>query len=180
MSMEKLSPLAVPLVGGIAAVEHPVDFYGDPLIIDQYGIVSFYPLIDPSINVLSVLWDFGDGYTSTDLEATHVYRLPGQFTVSLTVYTIEGGSLVEQKFFYIVVNAVENTIPDFSDRAANLLIEEVRKQYGVDRTTPATEEEIAQIISPAPVVEELEPITDFSDRAVNLLNENVRKIYGQG
>jgi PKD repeat protein len=180
MSIEKLSPLAVPFVGGIPAPDKLVDFYGDPLIIDQYGIVSFFPLIDPSVNVLSVLWDFGDGYTSTDLSATHVYRLPGQFTVTFTVYTIEGGSIVEQKFFYIVVNAVNITIPDFPDRAANLLIEEVRKQYGLDRTTPATEDEIAQIVTPLPVVVELEPVTDFADRAVNLLNENVRKQYGQG
>lgn len=180
MSQEKLSPAAIPLVGGIPAPDILVDFYGTPLIIDQYGIVSFYPTIDVGINVLTVLWDFGDGYTSADLLATHVYRLSGHFTVTFTVYTIEGSSIVVTKVFYVVVNPVENTIPDFPDRASNLLIEEVRKQYGLDRTTPATAEEIAQIVTPPVEIVELEPVTDFADRAVNLLNENVRKQYGQG
>lgn len=34
---------------------------------------------------VSNTWDFGDGATSTDLEATHTYDVPGTYTVTLTV-----------------------------------------------------------------------------------------------
>ncbi len=36
-------------------------------------------------SVSSLLWDFGDGNTSTDLAPTHVYEANGQYTVSITV-----------------------------------------------------------------------------------------------
>jgi len=35
----------------------------------------------------SVLWDFGDGTTSTDIEAYHIYGAPGPYNVSLTKTT---------------------------------------------------------------------------------------------
>ena len=40
-----------------------------------------------SSNFESVLWDFGDGTTSTDENPLHIYSNSGNYTVSLTVYT---------------------------------------------------------------------------------------------
>lgn len=177
MSIEKLSPVAIPFVGGGADITGDIDFYGTPRSIYQYGIVSFFPIIDISLSVRSVLWDFGDSFTSTELETTHTYRSVGLFTVTLTAYLTNNSILVEQKYYYIEVLDGKNTIPDLSDRASNLLIEEVRRQYGVNRTEPLSQTEIAQIIVP-PVIVVTEPLTDLSDRAVNLLNENVRRVYG--
>ena len=36
-----------------------------------------------SSNIVSQLWDFGDGITSSDASPTHIYSLPGSFTVTL-------------------------------------------------------------------------------------------------
>ncbi|MDP8233125.1 MAG: PKD domain-containing protein [Candidatus Zophobacter franzmannii] len=36
-------------------------------------------------NIISYLWDFGDGNTSTEESAFHTYSIPGTYTVSLTV-----------------------------------------------------------------------------------------------
>tara|TARA_B100000745_G_C19823084_1_gene271953 strand:- start:12 stop:476 length:465 start_codon:yes stop_codon:yes gene_type:complete len=40
-----------------------------------------------SSNFESVLWDFGDGITSTDENPLHIYTNSGNYTVSLTAYT---------------------------------------------------------------------------------------------
>ena len=40
-----------------------------------------------SSNFESVLWDFGDGITSTDENPLHIYDTSGNYTVSLTAYT---------------------------------------------------------------------------------------------
>ena len=39
---------------------------------------------------LSYLWDFGDGYTSTNQKPTHIYLSPGTYTVILTVTNTQG------------------------------------------------------------------------------------------
>ena len=50
----------------------------------QPGNIS-YSTTD-SMYYSSVLWDFGEGTTSTDLYATHYYSEPGTYTARLTVY----------------------------------------------------------------------------------------------
>jgi PKD repeat protein len=181
MSIEKLSPLAVPYVSGIPGKILLVDFVATPLVVKVFDIVSFISIIDPSVNIAFILWDFGDGYTSSELNPTHGYHVAGHFTITLTVFTTEGGSIVEQKYFYITVNQVETptVITDLGDRATNLLIEEVRKQYGTTRSSPAVPGDSDYVPPAEPIVpEENEPILDLADRAVNLLIENVGKQYG--
>lgn len=43
-----------------------------------------------SQNITSVVWDFGDGTTSTELNPTHVYATAGDYTVSVTVTGTNG------------------------------------------------------------------------------------------
>jgi len=40
---------------------------------------------DPEGNMLTYLWDFGDGNTSTEMSPLHEYTLPGAYTVEVTV-----------------------------------------------------------------------------------------------
>ena len=65
---------------------------GDIVALDgQPGTIS-YRATD-SLYYSSVLWDFGDGSTSTDLYATHYYSEPGTYTASLTVYNNHGSDV---------------------------------------------------------------------------------------
>ncbi len=52
----------------------------------------------------SWLWRFGDGATSTEQHAAHVYTVPGPHTVSLTVTSAQG-TYFEEKHAYILVGA---------------------------------------------------------------------------
>ena len=51
---------------------------------------TFVPRLKNNAYLDKVLWDFGDGTTSTSLCATHTYKFPGDYTVSLYVYTSAG------------------------------------------------------------------------------------------
>ena len=48
-----------------------------------------------SQNYNTVLWDFGDGTTSTNTYVTHYYSQPGTYTATLTVYNNHGSDTME-------------------------------------------------------------------------------------
>jgi len=56
-----------------------------------------------------ILWDFGDGTTSTSLCASHSYLFPGDYTVSLYVYKGEGQAVTST---YRSTVTVKNFITD--------------------------------------------------------------------
>lgn len=62
--------------------------------------------------VLSVLWDFGDGNTSTLENPTHTYANAGDYTVSLTVTTASGTS-VDSSEITISETPVANPVSNF-------------------------------------------------------------------
>ena len=43
--------------------------------------------------ILSILWDFGDGTTSTDEIPAHIYSATGNYTITATVTTASGTSV---------------------------------------------------------------------------------------
>jgi len=47
---------------------------------------------DPDGDALTYLWDFGDGATSTDQNATHAYAAVGSYTATVTVSDAAGGT----------------------------------------------------------------------------------------
>jgi len=49
-----------------------------------------------SISNKNIKWDFGDGTFSTELRPQHVYKWPGQYTVSLTVFDTYGKAFDSQ------------------------------------------------------------------------------------
>lgn len=85
----------------VATFNTPADFTGTPL----YGghsplVVSFTDLSGNS--PFSWLWDFGDGDTGYGSSPSHVYRLPGLYTITLTA-TGPGGEAKARKIDYVTV-----------------------------------------------------------------------------
>jgi PKD repeat protein len=56
-----------------------------------------------------MLWNFGDGTTSTEQNPTHIFTVLGTYTVTLTV-TNAGGTDSEVKTGYIIVSQNHNPI----------------------------------------------------------------------
>ncbi len=65
---------------------------------------------DPDGSIVSWLWDFGDGTTSTDQHPAHTYDSPGTYTVSLTV-TDSAGLTADYAAEYTALSLAQ---PDFT------------------------------------------------------------------
>ena len=74
---------------------------------------------DPEGYPMEYLWDFGDGVTSTEKDPKHVYSLPGNMTVTLTVTDDRGAQSTVQKYIIIVPNVPPEA--DFSYSPENQL-----------------------------------------------------------
>jgi PKD repeat protein len=70
------------------------DFWFDPYEPSVFDTVWFHNWsYDPAqVGIESVLWDFGDGTTSTEWYPSHQYAVDGDYTVEFTVTTYDGRS----------------------------------------------------------------------------------------
>ena len=94
-------------IGAESTATVTADFTAAPTTGEMPLAVQF---IDQSAGVvLSWLWDFGDGSTSSAQNPTHTYSSSGNFTVSLTITGL-GGSDTEIKENYISVTRKASTI----------------------------------------------------------------------
>lgn len=64
------------------------DFSLTPEVTDVYS--PEIEFTDLSIDPQNWFWQFGDGYTSTEQDPSHVYELPGTYLINLTVTNIYG------------------------------------------------------------------------------------------
>ena len=53
--------------------------------------------VESNYEVLSVVWDFGDGFISTDLNPTHVYSSPGTYTITATITIISDTEVISRE-----------------------------------------------------------------------------------
>ena len=81
-----------------------VNFSASPT---QGGAPYLVNFTDLSQNATSWLWNFGDGTTSTMQNPSHVYSVPGTYTVTLTAANANGTNLL-QKTSYIAVSTCQN------------------------------------------------------------------------
>ncbi|MCC5805822.1 MAG: PKD domain-containing protein [Opitutales bacterium] len=65
----------------VAVVDWSIGGGTAPLTVDFDGSGSY----DPDGGPVSFLWDFGDGNTSTEVNPSHTFTAPGDYTVTLTV-----------------------------------------------------------------------------------------------
>jgi PKD repeat protein len=97
---EQNTQTSVAIKAVILATPPQAAFTGNPIIGNAPLFVHF---TDQSTGqITSWLWNFGDGSTSTQQNVTHVYTIPGKYTVNLTV-TGPGGSNTSVKINYITV-----------------------------------------------------------------------------
>ncbi|MBI4814765.1 MAG: PKD domain-containing protein [Deltaproteobacteria bacterium] len=59
---------------------------------------------DPDGTIVSYAWDFGDGQTSSDANATHAYPSVGTYTVTLTVTDVEGATGTDSLTVIVTTN----------------------------------------------------------------------------
>ncbi len=80
--------------------------------------VTFTDLSQPSGNISSWAWDFGDGGISTSQNPSHDYNVEGLYTVGLTVSNSDGAD-TETKTNLINVGTVRPPVADFKASPTN-------------------------------------------------------------
>ena len=80
------------------------DFSATPLSGAEPLTVAFTDTSTSYDGIVSWLWDFGDGQTSTDQNPNHEYARDGIYTVSLTVTEADADSDLETKTGFITVS----------------------------------------------------------------------------
>ncbi|MEC4727696.1 PKD domain-containing protein [Shewanella sp. D64] len=88
---------------------------------------------DPDNQILTTLWDFGDGATSNASSPTHVYQANGQYQVSLRVTDEAGSSNTNGQTISVTAGAV-NQAPDanFIYNAQGLTINFIDQSQDLD------------------------------------------------
>ncbi len=77
-------------------------FSANPLNSTSYPAEVYFTDTSIGDEIISWLWSFGDGGTSTTKNPIHIYTLPGVFNVSLTVAN-NGGTNTTEKLNYITI-----------------------------------------------------------------------------
>ena len=65
---------------------------GYSLPFEKFRFVPNFASVGNYISNKKVIWNFGDGTTSTDLTAFHSYNYPGNYPITLTVFNSSGDS----------------------------------------------------------------------------------------
>ncbi|MCB2202289.1 S8 family serine peptidase [bacterium] len=117
------------LVNLDAALGWGTNFYADVTVGDAPLTVQFFD--SSTLNVTSWLWDFGDGSQSTEQNPSHEFTDPGAYTVTLTVETVEYGSLETQKLSYVVALGDTLTIADAHNYAGQEAVVSVNLQNSI-------------------------------------------------
>ena len=84
----------------ITVIDPVADFVSPTVAVCAPSLVQFNNL---SLNAVSFLWDFGDGTTSNAENPSHIYNVPGDYTIGLTITDSMGCTATEIKIDYIHV-----------------------------------------------------------------------------
>jgi PKD repeat protein len=85
----------------------PVSNFMSPTVsVCAPSLVSF---VNQSVDAVSWLWNFGDGTTSTNENPSHIYNIPGTYTVTLISYNQDGCSDTLVRTDYITVPGTYST-----------------------------------------------------------------------
>ena len=75
---------------------------------------QLFKFINNSVNAVSYLWDFGDGNTSTEVDASHKYEAEGEYTVTLVAWSANGcvDTLVQENLILVVAGEGVTKFPN--------------------------------------------------------------------
>jgi PKD repeat protein len=98
----------------IYAVTTPVSsFYTHDTIVTDHDTVHFFSTTNSTLPS-TLLWSFGDGFTSTLKNPTHVYTYPGTYSVVLTATNACGASYVVHNNYVVVSQVGVKPTADFT------------------------------------------------------------------
>ncbi|MEO1266982.1 MAG: PKD domain-containing protein [Myxococcota bacterium] len=80
-----------------------------PYTIGEPIMMSATESNDPDGSIVAYQWDFGDGQTSRNIQAQHVYTVPGEVTVALTV--TDGDGLTDTTETVLNIGEIANQPP---------------------------------------------------------------------
>lgn len=101
----------------LAPVTAAFTFQVDP---DDYRTYDF---MDASEGAVMLLWEFGDGYQFTGMNPSHTYDEDGEYTVTLTAYSVTGNTdVVTEKLIVsqgFVVQVLNGTFQEFTENTSD-------------------------------------------------------------
>lgn len=99
------------------------NFHGNPTNGNAPMSVQFSDDSESISPIISRLWDFGDGSSSTNQNPIHVYEYPGEYTVSLTVVNSHGTNIKTRDNYIEVISSpsieANPFFLDFGDQPIN-------------------------------------------------------------
>jgi subtilisin family serine protease len=115
MNFEYIPECNVQRVELITSNQSSLEGLSFELVQEEFNSVIEFPTVSPIPQIdgaySSLLWDFGDGTTSTELEPSHTYGEPGEYLITLMVLDEEGCESV-----YSRLVKVESYPTDVSER----------------------------------------------------------------
>jgi PKD repeat protein len=97
-------------LSGVDTAQHTVFIHGLPTALfnayptEARNLSQVFKFVNNSVDGAYYLWDFGDGNTSPDEDATHIYGKEGTFTVTLYTWTENGcpDTLVKESLINVI------------------------------------------------------------------------------
>ncbi len=111
-------------------------------------------------DIISWLWDFGDGQTSTLQNPTHTYdSLPGTYSVTLDV-SGPGGTDSLTEIDYITIE--DNLAPSITSTAITEAIQDRLYSYDVEATDPNASDTITFSLDTSPIGMQIDPVSGLT------------------
>ena len=121
INMKIIFLVFISILSSVSYSQLTADFSATPLSICIGESIQFADLSTAGNSPISNWnWDFGDGGSSTSQNPTHVYSLPGNYNITLTIQAQDGSSDFEVKPTYITVFALPVSNFSFVGTACNL------------------------------------------------------------
>jgi len=114
---------------GIINLGTGISYFGLPQFIQSYFNASFTAQnlcfgsntefkLTATSTPTSILWDFGDGETSTVINPNHQYAIPGKYNVSVDITSVSGKTNKSREIVISPTPIIANPIPNQSDCGA--------------------------------------------------------------